>query len=142
MDLSLSQIISSVGTSVQKASHTLERTAVELYFQSGYEQQSDNKVRLALTETLSLPSNPGSDAERKMLEVPLTALYSHNTMTLSKVDVSMRVKPYEKSGEIFYSIGPNNPKDNPEDNEYTELSLSFEMSEPPEGVARMVKIPF
>lgn len=136
MDLSLSQIISSVGTSVQKASHNLEKTAVELYFEGGY-RRSDNNVHIPLTEMISLPSNLNAGSEERVLEVPLTALYNHNTMTLSKVDVNMHVKPYEKNGDIFYGLGPNNNMDAPEDKEYTELSLSFAISEPPEGMARL-----
>lgn len=136
MEFSLSQIISSVGTSVQIARYALEESAVELYFKGGYEQVDNDKL-LPMTKTISLPKELSRGADGKTIVVPVTALFSHNTMTLKNVDVSMHLRPYEQGGEIVYSLCPDNSKDDPKNKEYAELSLSFALNDPPEGMARL-----
>lgn len=136
MAVSLSELISSIGNSVQDARYALERSAVELYFQGGY-QVLEDQTYLPLVKTVRLPKAPYAGAEWKTLEVPITALYAHNTMALSKVDINLHLKPYDDEGKLLYDVAPNHPDDETEHIEYADLSLSFSLNDPPEGMARL-----
>jgi len=54
MELSLSEIISSIGESGQTAGYALEDRAVELYFKGGYEEKGEQFV--PITKKVSLPN--------------------------------------------------------------------------------------
>ncbi len=135
MALSLSELISSIGESVQTARYALENRAVELYFKGGYEERNGNLV--PLTKIICLPKTLGSESARKNLDIPLTALYSHKTMALSKVDVNLRLKPCGQNNELLFNMFEGNSKNDTDSGQYVDLSLSFCLDDTPEGMARL-----
>lgn len=135
MKLSLSEIISSIGTSVQTARYALEDRAVELYFKGGYEEKGEEFV--PITKRISLPNTLGSESGRRNLDIPVTALFSHKTMALNKVDVDLRLKPCGQNGEVLFKIIGDNQKDDTDSGQFVDLSLSFSLDDTPEGMARL-----
>ncbi len=71
------------------------------------------------------------------MEIPLTALFSHKTMALHKVDVNLRLNPYEQNHEILFTVSRNHTADDADNGQYVDLSLSFSLDDTPEGMARL-----
>lgn len=134
MELSLSQVIAAIGESVQAARYALEDRAVELYFKGGFEERGE---RLApITKAISLPSALDSRAECRELDIPLTALFSHKTMSLNKVDVNLRLLPCGQDGQMLFQMAGDALKEET-DGQYVDLALSFGLDDTPEGMARL-----
>lgn len=135
MKQSLSQIISSIGESVQSARYALEERAVALYFSGGFEERGE--CLIPITKKISLPIAVDGQSERKDMDVPLTALFSHKTMSLNKVDVSLRLRPCGQDGELFFKISGDASNKEANSGQYVDLSLSFNLDDTPEGMARL-----
>lgn len=135
MELSLSQVISSIGESVQTARYALEERAVALYFKGGFEEREERLV--PITKKISLPITVNSQSERKDMDVPLTALFSHKTMSLNKVDVSLRLRPCGQDGEMLFKMTGDGLNEEANSGQYVDLSLSFNLDNTPEGMARL-----
>lgn len=135
MELSLSQVISSIGESVQAARYALEERAVALYFNGGFEEREERLI--PITKKISLPITVDSQSERKDMDVPLTALFSHKTMSLNKVDVSLRLRPCGQDGEMLFKMTEDGLHEETNSGQYVDLSLSFNLDNTPEGMARL-----
>ena len=135
MGLSLSKLISSIGESVQEARYAIEKRAVELYFEGGYEEKGDRLT--PITKAVSLPKTLDSRSEKKDLDIPLTALFSHKTMSLNKVDIDLRLKLYEQDGEMLFKITNETSGSEGDSGQCVDLSLSFGLDDTPEGMARL-----
>lgn len=138
MEIAFKDLITSIGVSVQEARRAIEDAAMELYFQ-GYEKDSaDSSVYTPIQRRIRLPVGTAS---RKILEVPVTALYHHNVMELDSVDVKLKFLPCEPSqndGKEELRLELRSPEDeNGSERPCSELSLSFRSSPAPEGVARV-----
>lgn len=135
MELSLSQVISSIGESVQTARYALEERAVALYFKGGFEEKEERLI--PITKKISLPITVDSQSERKDMDVPLTALFSHKTMSLNKVDVNLRLHPCGQDGEMLFKMTGDGLNEEANSGQYVDLSLSFNLDNTPEGMARL-----
>lgn len=135
MELSLSKLISSIGESVQEARYAIEERAVGLYFKGGYEEKGDRLT--PITKAVSLPKTLDSRSGKKDLDIPLTALFSHKTMSLNKVDVDLRLKLCEQDGEMLFKITNEASGSEEDSGQCVDLSLSFGLDDTPEGMARL-----
>lgn len=135
MELSLSQVISSIGESVQMARYALEERAVALYFKGGFEEKGERLV--PITKKISLPIAVDSQSGRKDMDVPLTALFSHKTMSLNKVDVNLRLRPCGQDDEMLFKMTGEGLNEEANSGQYVDLSLSFNLDDTPEGMARL-----
>lgn len=138
MEVTFQDLITSIGVSVQEAGRAIEDAAMELYFQ-GYEKGgADQPVYTPIQRRIRLPLGTASG---KILEVPVTALYHHNVMELDNVTVKLRFSPcgVSQNGEkkdLLLDVRPSENGEHPE-LPYSEISLSFQSSPAPEGMARV-----
>ena len=135
MELSLSKLISSIGESVQAARYVLEERAVELYFKGGYEEKGERLT--PIIKTISLPKALDSQSGKKDLDIPLTALFSHKTMSLNKVDIDLRLQMCGHNGEVLFKITNDASNSEADIGQRVDLSLSFNLDDTPEGMARL-----
>lgn len=138
MEVMFQDLVTSIGVSVQKARRAIEDAAMELYFQ-GYETDgADQPVYTPIQRRIRLPMGTASG---KILEVPVTALYHHNTMELDSVTVKLKFLPcgVSQDGEkedLRLEIKSPESGEQPE-SPYSELSLSFQSACAPEGMSRV-----
>jgi len=135
LELSLSQLISSIGESVQEARYALEERSVELYFGGGYKE--DGERLIPITKNISLPTVLNGKSGSRELNIPLTALFSHKTMSLNKVDVNMRLLPCGQGSEMLFRMAGDTADGGDQSGQYVDLALSFGLDDTPEGMARL-----
>lgn len=135
MELSLSQLISSIGESVQEARYALEERSVELYFGGGYKE--DGERLIPITKNISLPTVLNGKSGSRELNIPLTALFSHKTMSLNNVDVNMRLIPCGQGDEMLFRMTGSTEDGGDQSGQYVDLALSFSLDDTPEGMARL-----
>lgn len=133
--ISLSDLISQIGISVQNANAAIEQVALAAYLGQGYDrafnQEMSQEEFTPISYTLHIPTPAG----KKQINVPVTALMHHTSLKLEQVDVKLKFQ-IEKSEEdtIYVSVKPSV---NPEESVMNELSLQFKSSPPAEGMARI-----
>lgn len=133
MEVKLTDLLTSIGSSVQEARRALEDSAMELYFQGYQKDSADNPVYSPIERQIRLPLGTVSG---KILEVPLTALYHHNVMELDTVNIKLKFQPCDINGDLGLDIKPPESEDALH-SPYSELSLSFCREAAPEGIARV-----
>lgn len=133
MELKFSDLLHSISESVQQAGKAIEQQAAELYF-NDFEVEADGKAYQPIVRMVMIPDCSRADLPAKKLEVPMTVLCHHNTMALEAVDIKLKFIPSQKDGELYLTVTPD-----PDAcaKEYSEVSLSYQSREMPEGIARV-----
>lgn len=150
MQLSISDLIASIGCSVSEAQHTIENHSVQRFF--GYfdaigspdSDGAEEHVLSPKTVKMSLPSSEDI-AQNCSVNIPLPALAGHRQVSLEKVTVKINTRlTTDDSGSVLADMGapvasegaaapPNGSGD------YGEINLVFNVGDSPEGVARAVQ---
>lgn len=150
MQLSISDLIASIGCSVSEAQHTIESHSVKRFFgyfdavgspdSSGAEEQ----VLSPKTVKMSLPSS--EDITRTCdVDIPLPALAGHRHVSLERVTVKINARlSANEGGGIVTDMGAPVMSDGAEApdgklGDYGEINLVFNVGDSPEGVARVVQ---
>lgn len=133
MEVKLEELLVSIGDSVQKARRALEDEAMELYFR-GY-QREDGDTYVPIRRKISLPITGAPGTSSKLLEVPVTALYHHNSMALDTVDIRLNFIPVQEKEGLTLELQPQSQGE--PGLSCSQLSLCFKREETPEGMARV-----
>lgn len=129
MNVTLEALLQSVGETVQRAQTHLERTAETLYW-SHFTQQDDGACR-PISQRLELPLNAVPGAATRVLEVPVVALYRHQTMALHTVEMHLHFLPQMGENGLELELQP------PGNARSSEMHLTFQGQEAAEGTARL-----
>lgn len=108
---------------------------MELYFGGGYKE--DGERLIPITKNISLPTVLNGKSGSRELNIPLTALFSHKTMSLNKVDVNMRLLPCGQGSEMLFRMAGDTADGGDQSGQYVDLALSFSLDDTPEGMARL-----
>lgn len=157
MQLSIQDLIASVGQSVSEAQQTIEYHSIRRFldfFETDMQTSATNDANDADTSAFSLKprtikmSLPSSDDLSKSCDVniPLPALAHHRQVHLDKVTVKVRTRlTPDNSGNMMADIGApvsnecSNPSNSDGSDEYGEINLVFNVSDSSEGVSRVVQ---
>ena len=157
MQLSIQDLIASVGQSVSEAQQTIEIQSIQRFldfFETDMHTSATNNANDTDTATVSLKprtikmSLPSSDDLSKSCDVniPLPALAHHRQVHLDKVTVKVRTRlTPDDNGNMMADIGApvssecSNPGSSDSDDEYGEINLVFNVSDSSEGVSRVVQ---
>ena len=137
MEISLTELIASIGTSVQAARRAVDECAAQLYFQGFDSPMGEEGVYRPVAKRIELANGGGPEAESKVVCVPVTALMNHQSMRLDQVDVKMKLAPCDVNGALKFRVGPGGEEDAPQEGAWAEFSLSFQSGDMPEGTARL-----
>ena len=157
MQLSIQDLIASIGCSVSEAQQTIENHSMQRFFdffEADMQTDAANDANDADTPTASLKprtikmSLPSSDDLSKSCDVniPLPALAHHRQVHLDKVTVKVKTRlTTDSSGKMMADMGApvsnecSTPNTSDGDDEYGEINLVFNVSESSEGVSRVVQ---
>lgn len=147
MQLSISELIASIGCSVSEAQHTIENHSVQRffgYFDTVSSPNSDGNVLSPKTVKMSLPS--GEDITKTCdIDIPLPALAGHRHVSLERVTVKINTRlSADEGGSIVADMGApimSEGASAPDGRlgDYGEINLVFNVGDSPEGVARAVQ---
>ncbi len=149
MQLSISELIASIGCSVSEAQHTIENHSVQKffkYFDEADSQYSDNYKGQVLSPKIVRMSLSSADDIKRSIEVavPLPALAAHRSVSLGSVTVKIKTGMLTdgKGGIAADIIAPSADENTAEEGgskDYGEISLEFNVGDSPEGIARIVQ---
>lgn len=157
MQLSIQDLIASIGCSVSEAQQTIENHSMQRFFdffEADMQTDAANDANDADTPTASLKprtikmSLPSSKDLSKSCDVaiPLPALAHHRQVHLDKVTVKVKTRlTTDSSGKMMADMGApvsnecSTPNTSDGDDEYGEINLVFNVSESSEGVSRVVQ---
>lgn len=131
--MKMEDLIGAVGVSVQRAQNMLEQAAMDQYL--NYFERPDAAIeedsampRAMAARTLCL-ALPG---EERLVEVPLLAFTSHNTLRLEQVNVKLNLVPAvaEENGGLDVAAGPAGEESHT-------VEMVFRCEGPNEAVARI-----
>lgn len=154
MQLSVEDLIASIGRSVSAAQQTIENHSMQRFFDFFEPEINESAADSNEGGTISLKprmikiSLPQSDDLSKycQVDIPLPALAHHRQVHLDKVTVRVKTKLRpDADGNMRADIGsPIRKDDMTNDNsqngdEYGEINLTFNIGESSEGIARVVQ---
>lgn len=128
-------LVTSIGSSLQKARKKIETDNTDLYFQEYHKPDSCEAVYAPVTRKISIPSG-GAAGKERIIEVPLTALQNHSNLMLDSVDINLKFTASEKNGELYVGIKSDGESDDVHA-DYSEMSLHFKKGDASEGIARL-----
>lgn len=133
MTATLEQLAAAIGTSVQAACRAAEESALRLYWEQ-FDREDSQGAYLPRTVQLLLPVSAQPGAERRRLEVPVTALLEHRSMRLDEVKISLPLTPVdgEDLAQPLFRLGGT-----ADDGRTSTLELTFRGGDAPEGLARL-----
>lgn len=157
MQLSIQDLIASIGCSVSVAQQTIENHSIQQFFdffEPDMQVSNADAANNADAAPVSLKprtikmSLPSSDDLSKScdVDIPLPALAHHRQVQLDKVTVKVRTRlTPDNGGNMMADIGAPvtnecpNPNGSESDGEYGEINLVFNVSDSSEGVSRVVQ---
>lgn len=154
MQLSIQDLIASIGRSVSEAQHTIENHSMQRFFDFFETDAQTDDANDADAAAVSLRprtirmSLPGSDdlSKFRSVDIPLPALAHHRQVHLDKVTVKVktRLQP-DNNGNMMADMGAPVTKgcqpsdDSDGGDEYGEFDLVFNIRDSAEGIARVVQ---
>lgn len=132
MNITLEELVRSVGETVQKAQTHMEHTTEALYWTHFTQPDGDAEMRHPLVQRLELPVSAEPGAPVRTLEVPVAALYRHHTMTFDSVEITLRFYPQIGENGLELELQPLE-----NDSRTSEIRLVFQNQAPAEGMARL-----
>lgn len=157
MQLSIQDLIASIGCSVSTAQQTIENHSMQRFFDffeadtltsAANDANDADAATVSLrprTIRMSLPSS--DDISRSCdVDIPLPALVNHKQVHLDKVTVKVKTRlTPDNDGNIIADLGVpvsnecSTPNGSDGDDEYGEINLVFNVSDSSEGVSRVVQ---
>ena len=157
MQLSIQDLIASIGRSVSEAQQTIENHSMQRFFDffetnmqtsalNGVNETDNASVSLRpRTIRMSLPSS--EDLSKSCdVDIPLPALAHHRQVCLDKVTVKVKTRlTPDNGGNMMADMGApvfnecSTPNDSDGDDEYGEINLVFNVGDSSEGVSRVVQ---
>lgn len=154
MPVLLSDVLKEMSKAVQTANFILDQMSADMYISQGYRKDErtvrengagslsdvDNDVLTPITYSINLPiatqaDNQEKTVESKQVNIPITALFHHNTMQLEEVDVTIR---FESEDIVEEGLMVNLKSENaPDENSVNKITLHYRKNPAPEGIARM-----
>lgn len=132
MELSLSELVASIGTSIQSARRAVDESAAQLYFRGFGREEGENGAYWPIERKVYISREEGP------IGVPETALMSHQSIRLDQVDVKMKLIPCDANGTLAFRIGADRAEEEgAQEQSWAEFSLSFQSGDMPEGMARV-----
>lgn len=135
MKLSLQEILSMIGASVQQAQHSVEKESVRIFLEQFLSGEADSYYSPRMIR-MGLPSSNQPGNLLKDVEMPVSALFQHKAMHLSEVQLQLQLIPCESSGELAFQIGVKPTEEQPSSS-YSQLNLTYQCGDSPEGIARL-----
>lgn len=157
MQLSIQDLIASVGQSVSEAQQTIENHSIRRFldfFETAMQTSATDDANDAAAAVASLKpktikmSLPSSDdlSKSRDVHIPLPALAHHRQVHLDKVTVKIKTRlTPDNGGNMMADMGAPvssecpNPGSSDGDDEYGEINLVFNVVDSSEGVSRVVQ---
>lgn len=145
MQLSLDELIASVGKSISAAQGAIEEHSLERFFDYFETSQPNDLMTASLkpkTISMLLPSQEDI-SKSAQVDIPLSALAHHRQVSLDKVTVKVKVRLESSSDRLMADMGApvsNECSDSNDSEENVgEINLTFNVGDSSEGVARVVQ---
>lgn len=145
MQLSLDELIASVGRSISAAQGAIEAHSLERFFDYFETMQSNGLGGESLkpkTISMLLPSQEDMSRQAQV-DIPLSALAHHRQVSLDKVTVKVKARLESGSGRVMADMGApiSNESTDPtaSQEDVGEINLTFNVGDSSEGVARVVQ---
>lgn len=145
MQLSLDELIASIGQSVSSAQGSIENHSLGRFLDYFEAEPSDGENDLSLKPKTIKMSLPSSDDMSKTatVDVPLSALAHHKQVQLDKVTVKVKARLNQSDNMLMADMGApikNECADQSDpDSDVGEITLTFNVGDCSEGVARVVQ---
>ncbi len=139
--MTLENMISSIGNSVQTAHNTIKMSSVAEFFEGFFnmEKTDNNSQNEAVYEPrtlkIVLPAGPDGESE-KTLVVPIAALVQHSSMNIDYVKINLNVSVTDESDSSLQVS--SQPLKAPNSKDLSgEMEIMFKCNNSPEGIARI-----
>lgn len=145
MQLSLDELIASVGKSISAAQGAIEEYSLERFFDYFETSQPNGLMTASLkpkTISMLLPSQEDI-SKSAQVDIPLSALAHHRQVSLDKVTVKVKARLESGNDRLMADMGApvsnecSDPNASQED--VGEINLTFNVGDSSEGVARVVQ---
>ncbi len=134
--MEIGELVSSVATSVQKAQQVMEYKTIENFLEYFIDSNTDKTADLTSEKfcpkfrTIEIPDRP----QTRSISVPMMSLANHTGLSLDAVRIKLALNSYVENNRLQVTCKGRSDRDNS-----GEIELAFKLSDPSEGIARIVQ---